>query len=187
MHLDCQPSPDGILSNCQVKRESLPGYGFGEAALGLTSWYRLSPEHLAVFGDQPVGLTIEWLHPDYKRAAVAAAAGRYEEIATVNANQIGWARRASGDDMARFYPDAAMRAEESGSAVVICFITISGALSNCLVQKESPEGQEFGLAATRVMRLFRAKLVDIEGRPVAGKAIRTYLAFRPPEPPPAAP
>lgn len=179
--LECESRPDGGLQSCVVSRESVPGYGFGEAALTLTGAYRLSPDYLAVASGQTVAVTIQWLHADYRRAAAAAAADRYDQVPFIETKKIVWARRASGDDVARYYPDAALQAREKGQAVVICFVTITGSLSDCRALEEVPEKRGFGDASVRMMRLFRTKPLDTEGRPVAGKAVRMNITFEQPE------
>lgn len=55
--LDCDVTPEGVLTHCRVSRESPPGMGFGEAALSVAPDFRLAPQsgHPA-----PANLVLQW-------------------------------------------------------------------------------------------------------------------------------
>lgn len=92
-----------------------------------------------------------------------------------------WARKPSGEDMARYYPDRAQRMEVSGRATISCTVTEQGTLENCTVVSESPADMGFGDAAIRLSRLFLMKPRTLDGSPVAGGQVTVPLVFQVPQ------
>ena len=92
-----------------------------------------------------------------------------------------WARKPSGDDMARYYPDRAQRMEVSGRATISCTVTAKGTLEGCSVVSESPADMGFGDAAIRLSRLFRMKPKTLDGAPVDGGQVTVPLVFQVPQ------
>lgn len=64
------------------------------------------------------------------------------------------------------YPAAAQRAEVSGRTVVQCWSRAAGRLSDCRVIGETPSGYGFGVAALRLIPLFRVAPELVDGAPV---------------------
>lgn len=95
-----------------------------------------------------------------------------------------WDRRASGDDLARYFPDKAMSNGISGTALIACRIATTGYLEKCRVMDEAPVGQDFGKAALRMAEkhLFHMKPMSLLGRPVGGQLVMVPIVFVPPEP-----
>jgi protein TonB len=50
--IKCTVTACGTLENCEVLSEDPPGYGFGEAALGMSKLFKMRPQ---TKGGQPVG------------------------------------------------------------------------------------------------------------------------------------
>lgn len=88
-----------------------------------------------------------------------------------------WARRPSGDDIARYYPDRAMRMNVEGRATISCSVTAKGTLENCEIVSEDPADQDFGTAAMRLSKLFKMKPKTADGAPVDGGTVRIPIRF----------
>ncbi len=88
-----------------------------------------------------------------------------------------WARKPSGEDIARYYPDRAMRMNVEGRVVLSCSVTAKGTLEGCSVVSEDPSDQDFGNAAMRMTKLFKMKPKQADGAPVEGGTVRIPLRF----------
>ena len=93
-----------------------------------------------------------------------------------------WAALPSPDDIARYYPEHAMRNGISGRAVIGCLVSAEGLLTNCEVISESPPGEDFGAAAVRMAPAFRMKPKTLDGTPVEGAEVRIPILFQAPPP-----
>ena len=88
-----------------------------------------------------------------------------------------WARRPSAEEVARYYPDRAMRMEVGGSASLSCTVTARGTLSSCNITSESPADMGFGDAAIKLSKLFKMRPQTKDGQPVDGGTVRIPLRF----------
>ena len=88
-----------------------------------------------------------------------------------------WARKPTGEDMARYYPDRAQRMEVGGRATLSCTVTSKGSLEGCSVVSENPGDYGFGDAAMKLSRLFRMKPKTLDGAPVDGGQITIPIVF----------
>ena len=88
-----------------------------------------------------------------------------------------WLRRPSGEDLARVYPDNAMRTETEGSATTSCSVTTEGILVDCVIVEEAPGGRGFGAAAIKLMALFKMRPMTRDGVPVSGGTVRIPIRF----------
>lgn len=98
-----------------------------------------------------------------------------------------WRRKPTGDDFARFYPDAALRLNLQGRGVVECRVTASGEMSECLVLGETPAGVGFGDATLRLVQSFKMETTTAGGQPAAGRTVRLPVVWALPKmggPPP---
>lgn len=91
-----------------------------------------------------------------------------------------WARKPTGDDMARYYPDRAQRMEVNGRATISCTVNARGTLEGCSVTSENPADYGFGDAAMKLSRLFKMKPKTLDGAPVDGGQISIPIVFQVP-------
>ena len=89
-----------------------------------------------------------------------------------------WQRRPGGDDVLRYYPEAAQRRNLSGRATISCRVAAAGLLENCTVVEESPIGEGFGDAALRMAPLFKMRPMNKDGVPVDGGTVKIPIRFQ---------
>lgn len=116
---------------------------------------------------EPIGGVItETIPPPLQQAPteLAALAAPTDFIPTVVNPQ--WVRQPR--DLARYYPDRALRREVEGRVVLDCGVSIRGAL-DCAVVSETPANWGFGEAALRISRDYQMVPAMRGGVPVEAR------------------
>ena len=146
--LKCGVSAEGFLKDCASIAEEPAGQGFGAAALAIAPKFQMAK---------------------VTKDGVPVAGGVVRvPIRFANPTQMapGFRRMPSTDDMAKVYPEKALRRKISGVAVIDCGVTVEGDLSDCALSSETPMNYDFGYAALKLAPLFNLEPRMKNGVPV---------------------
>jgi TonB family protein len=160
----CDAAPDGNPVNCEVRSETPPGMGFGQAALGIVQRGRViasddsadaAPRRFAV--RVPFNLAPEPTPQETTQAPI-----------NVEARWLTPPRPTAAD-----YPQRAVDRGLSGGAAVRCEVALSGKPTNCAVVAEVPPGSGFGEAAVKIVRRGRLNSATIRPEEVGSAFVVT--------------
>jgi TonB family protein len=152
--LKCGVNAEGFLKDCASIAEEPAGLGFGAAALAIAPKFQMAK---------------------VTKDGVPVAGGIVRvPIRFANPTQLqpGFRRMPSTDDLAKAYPEKALRRNIAGGAVIDCAVTTEGDLADCALASESPVNYEFGYAALKLAPLF-----NLEPRMKGGKPVRYAVSI----------
>lgn len=170
--LACTVTAEGLLADCTTSDETPAGYGFDQAALGLSAKFRMKPrtqDGQPVDGGRVVIPIILNAPPPNSMDA------RPGQIIT----RPDWKRRPTAADLKRVYPPRAKAEHVEGRVRLKCDVSLEGRLVRCQTSEETPEGYGFGEAAIQLADVMRMTPVKVDGKPSEGGTINMPIVFRP--------
>jgi TonB family protein len=162
--MDCEVTGQGALASCDVVSEQPKNLGFGRAARLLASRFRLEAPP-----DDGTRRKVQ------VRVPVAFSPVLQDGRQITRAE---WGRLPAAGQVP--YPEKARAAGATGAVVLDCAVAVGGAVADCKVAKETPQGLGFGEAALDLAPLFRMKAWTSDGRPVDGARIRIPINYEEP-------
>jgi hypothetical protein len=145
--LHCRVTLAGSLADCTADQDMPSGYGFAEAALGLSTAFKMTPQ---TEGGKPVDTgTINF--------RVHFEAPPTEPTIL---------RRATQNQMQAVWPTSQNAITNGGEGVLVCQVTVRGTLQSCIAVDETPKNSGFGQAALARAPQFLLKPAMKNGAPV---------------------
>lgn len=141
---------------------------FGDAALSLADRFRMrmTDKERTKYAKSDVMISFRFINP-------STPAGRGRKVSKPT-----WITRIDPEKIVALYPtDAADKGVQSGVGVASCLVAADGALTDCKVASETPEGLGFGASAVAAAGIMRMNPWTSEGRPVQGARIRLPINF----------
>jgi TonB family protein len=122
--IDCTVTAQGALSDCSVGGETPTGVGFGQAALGVSSLFRMKPQTLdgAPVGGAKIRVPIRFVTPPPEPAPVATANGApatdaalalSRQLETTTTNSYSERVKATVDTYRKYYAAQGVTQEQS--------------------------------------------------------------------------
>jgi hypothetical protein len=163
--LKCRRTEHSALTDCGLVVEGPTGLGFGAAALELAA-------KSADGCGPPLPPTARG--PGDVRFSFHASSGAITPDVTRPGWLIShphWVHLPSGDELTRYYPERAFRADVSGEATLQCIAAVDRHVSDCEVIQEGPEGGGFGVAALQLSPSFVIDPSTCDGQYVGSTVI----------------
>jgi TonB family protein len=180
--IKCARTEHLAMTGCTLVSETPAGQGFGAAALAMAAQSKDNPKlslrEVATMAPQETTLRFS-LHPP-------GIAPDITRMAHVLSNPSIVTKPTTAQIQAA-YPARALDDQVQGGAIIDCVVNETGALQECRVAAESPDGYGFGQAAVDLAGDFVMKPGQLDGDPVGGRPVRISVAFTSPTGDPAAP
>jgi TonB family protein len=192
--MSCRVRADGALTQCVIIEETPTGLGFGDAALAAARYFKMRQRTV---GGAPVagGLVIvplRWSAPSADGSSPRAARVEVERADPTGAAPAApspprkfaapdWERMPDAEQMASYFPPAALAQHASGRVRMTCKVRANGTLTDCAIVKETPPGLGFGQATLAVAKYFKMRPTMMNGRSVEGAMVSVSINWTPPE------
>jgi TonB family protein len=171
--IECTVSGKGRLEDCKALREDPEGMQFGPAAVKLATRFRMKTTTRS--GVSAVGRIVRMpIEFNFAWAMFEPINPRPTFDVLVSPK---WAKRPTGEDLARYYPKEAMRTSTEGEVILQCQVRPDGQLSPCSVTKEQPEKYDFGDTALKLATKLQVDMQHGPGLSAAGKLINIPVKF----------
>lgn len=168
--LNCIAQATGLLRDCVVVSEAPRDLGFGAAAIGLSSVFKMRPQ--MVDGkpqDGSVMIPIIFQCRGCGSLEVGQATTRTTYL------RPSWIAAPSFEQWKAAYPEAAKLAGAQGGATLECKIKEDGGLRSCAITNEYPPKMGFGAAARGLAPLFTTTVTDADGKSRKGAGVIVKL------------
>lgn len=163
--LDCRVEKTGGLSGCRKLREEPERLGFADAARTLAP--RFSTPTTDSQGQSIAGSRVHLRVSFDSKMLTSPLIGKPKWVGLPQVN-----------DMSAVIPEAARKAGVYKSRVVLeCGVITDGAVDQCQVLSQEPDGLGYGDAAVALSKFFRLAVWTEEGLPVVGGRVRIPLRF----------
>ncbi len=117
--------------------------------------------------------------PDHLGYAVTAPEGASKPPSGPDVDDPVWIHSPFEHWAAGFTPDRVNYSGTSGEAKVLCKVSDSGALMDCWLEHETPQGWGFGDAAMKLLTHAQMKPQGARGEPVADRPFAVTIKFEP--------
>lgn len=186
--IKCGFTAEGRLVDCAPVQSSHPGLGLEQAVVSLADRFRLEPRFVQRWMGASVVFTVSfgppWAEPPAPPVLSLPPVEARRPAAPVQLPPPGgliarpdWVRKPSAVAIERAFPEAALKAQETGWAVIECTIKPDGGMEACIVTAEQPQGLGFGDAALALGRMYKVKPFAEDGQSFAGRKVRAVIDF----------
>ena len=140
----CVVRASGALRDCRLVAETPPGYGFGDAAMRLSSLFKMRPQ------------TMDGVPVEGGEVRIPINFGLPSEGQLGDADSsIAFARRPTQQEVDANFPRAPASQGYGARVEVTCDVQPTGALTNCGATAEGPFAKDFAKAAVALAALHR--------------------------------
>ncbi len=166
----CKVSKVGALTGCELGNERPQGQGFRAAAKGLVESFKVD---LAMAPKDILKSNID-LNFDFDPVLLKPISDQ----APVSSSVVEFFALPTAAELRAAFPKQALAANiQSGSASLLCDISASGQLGNCLATSETPKGLGFAEAALRLGNTIRLNPWTKLGQPLVGGKLTLPFKF----------
>jgi TonB family protein len=156
----CELMRSGVLTSCQITKESPEHHGFGQAATLLARKFKVDPDIAASRPHDDLWVDVAMRFP---------APGAPVDRSVISPR---WVAGFDPDQALAVYPpEAAAKGVASGRGVARCLVAPGGTLTDCTPQPGDPDGLGFSEAAVKLAATMRMNPWTADAAPVDGAMV----------------